>query len=213
MIISVERTLKLHYYTVGKVFSASPFPIFLCYSLIPKWIPFFFSPYTQHPTHILVMQLWQPLEPWHASQPLPGWFGAFTAVEALSAASVGLQTISHLPSASRCRRFSGTALCRADHNSWQPRSPRRCPPASLSPSLGIDQRAGESQIRRRNRWALSASARSPQRLSAQHGHSPGRGENHRCAFCANLSAAAPASAPIAADSEHITLDSVLGFFF
>lgn len=48
MIISVEHTLKLHYYTVQKVFSASLFPIFLCYSLIPKWIPFFFPPL--HPT-------------------------------------------------------------------------------------------------------------------------------------------------------------------
>lgn len=122
MIISVERTLKLHYYTVEKVFSASPFPIFLCYSLIPKWIPFFFP---LHPTpHAYfgdaalaatgaLARL--PAAPWLVW----GFYGCGSSVSSLCWAA------DHQPSASRCRRFSGTALCRADHNSWQPHSAPR----------------------------------------------------------------------------------------
>lgn len=133
MIISVEHT-TVHYYAVH--------PASLQRFTSQNGFNFFPEKFYTHLMHILVMQQ---LKPWHASLPLLGWFGAFKAVEALytcpmkrrvrvplSAASAGLQTISHPhhpASASPAKLF-----CCADHNSWQPCSPTPPPPALTQPS-------------------------------------------------------------------------------
>lgn len=49
----------------------------------------------------------------------------------------------------------------------------------ISPSLGIDQRAGESQLWGRERAALNTSARSAQRLSTHKTHGKKRGEDEK----------------------------------
>lgn len=118
--LSVQQCTIIQH--IQKVFSASLFPIFLSFSLIPKWIQIIFFPRKILPTtpgaYIYV------LHPSAAAWLVWGFDGwSIRKLRQRCTFAFLCRAAEHQPSAPPGRRFSRKALCCADHSSWQPPPP------------------------------------------------------------------------------------------